>query len=67
MKYIQATLDDDLAAWVDSTFEHGQKNAFIISCFENLRRLMTEGTLPPPTEYARRATLETVRNWTSKP
>lgn len=59
-KYIQAALPDDLGRWVDSTLNHGQKGAFIIECFENLRSLMTQGTLPPPSEYARQATLTTV-------
>jgi hypothetical protein len=60
-KYIQAKLDDDLAEWVDKTFDHGQKSAFIIECFENLRKLMTEGTLPPPSEYARLSTISAVQ------
>lgn len=64
-KYIQAALPIELADWVDSTFQHGQKAAFIEACFENLRILMTEGTLPPPSEYARLATVETVKKWAS--
>jgi hypothetical protein len=59
-KYIQAQLPGDLAEWVDETLEHGQKGAFIISCFENLRTLMTDGALPPPSEYARLATIVTI-------
>jgi hypothetical protein len=61
-KYVQAQLDDDLGEWVDATLEHGQKGAFIVKCFENLRRLMTTGALPPPSEYARLSTLETVKD-----
>jgi hypothetical protein len=61
-KHVQATLDDELGAWVDKTLEHGQKGAFIVACFENLRKLMTEGILPPPSEYARQATYETVKD-----
>jgi hypothetical protein len=61
-KYVQAQLDDDLGEWVDSTLQHGQKGAFIVECFENLRRLMTTGALPPPSEYARLSTLETVKD-----
>jgi hypothetical protein len=63
--YIQAKLDDDLWQWVDDTLQHGQKQAFIVSCFENLRTLMTEGTLPPPSEFARLSTAATVLDWAS--
>lgn len=66
MKHIQSALPDELASWVDETFDHGQKSAFIRECFENLRRLMTFGTLPPPSEYARLSTLESVKRMAAR-
>lgn len=60
-KHVQAVLPDDLGNWVDNTLQHGQKGAFIVECFANLRQLMTTGTLPPPSEYSRLATLGTVK------
>jgi hypothetical protein len=45
-KHIQAVLPDDLGRWVDDTLQHGQKGAFIVECFDNLRALMTEELSP---------------------
>lgn len=47
----------EIADWVDSEFYHGFKQNYILQCFLSLRYVMTEGELPPFSEYARLASL----------
>ena len=55
---VTARLPEDLAEWVNDEFPHGFKQTFILQCFLSLRHVMTEGELPPPSEYARAASIE---------
>lgn len=55
---VTARLPKDLADWINAEFPHGFKQTFIQQCFLSLRYVMTEGELPPASEYARLASLE---------
>ncbi len=48
----------ELADWLDIEFPHGFKQTFILQCFLSLRHVMTEGSLPPHSEYARVASVD---------
>ena len=58
MRTVTARLPQELAQWVDKEFPHGFKQTFIEQCFTSLRTIMTTGKLPPPSEYARQASVE---------
>ncbi len=58
IQVVTARLPKELADWVNDEFPHGFKQAFIQQCFLSLRHVMTEGEMPPPSEYARRASVD---------
>lgn len=55
---VSARLPRELGEWVNAEFPHGFKQTFIVQCFLSLRHVMTEGELPPPSDYARLASIE---------
>ena len=57
---LHARIDDDLHSWIKEEFPHGFIQVFVEQAFVNLRILVEEGRMPAPSEYARRASIETV-------
>lgn len=60
MVVVTARLPKDLADWVNDEFPHGFKQSFIVQCFLSLRHVLVEGELPPPSEYARAASMDAI-------
>lgn len=60
MVVVTARLPADLVEWVNDEFPHGFKQSFILQCFLSLRHVLVEGELPPPSEYARAASMEAI-------
>jgi hypothetical protein len=60
LSLISARIPKDLADWVTNEFPHGFKQQFIQQCFLSLRHLIIEGELPPPSDYARLASVEAI-------
>lgn len=60
MVVVTARLPKDLADWVNGEFPHGFKQSFIVQCFLSLRHVLVEGELPPPSEYARTASMDAI-------
>jgi len=56
--HVQAKLPKEVGEWVKDNFPHGFNQEFIESCYVNLKRIMETGKLPPPSEYARQATIQ---------
>ncbi len=59
---VSARLPKDLAEWVTDEFPHGFKQTFILQCFRSLRYVMTEGEMPPQSDYARLASIEAIKD-----
>ncbi|MGD9631385.1 MAG: hypothetical protein AB7V18_19270 [Pyrinomonadaceae bacterium] len=59
---VTARLPKDLGDWVNKSFGHGFKQSFVLECFENLRKVIADGELPPPSEYARIAALGAIQS-----
>lgn len=60
MVVVTARLPKDLVDWVNAEFPHGFKQTFVAQCFLSLRHILTEGELPPPSEYARAASVDAI-------
>ena len=58
VKVTTIRLPTELADWIDENFPHGFKQTFVLQCFLSLRHVMTEGELPPHSEYARAASID---------
>ena len=63
-KDFRIRLDDDLHEWLKAEFPHGFMQSFLEECIVNLRTIIEEGRIPPPSEYSRRATIETIASLT---
>ena len=59
---VTARLPKDLGDWVNETFGHGFKQTFVLECFQNLRKVIADGELPPPSEYSRIASLSAMQS-----
>lgn len=62
---ITARLPKDLGRWVNEEFSRGFKQRFMHQCFDSLRHVLTEGELPPESEYARIASLRAMERMAS--
>lgn len=62
---ITARLPRELGDWVNEEFSRGFKQKFMHQCFENLRHILTEGELPPQSEYARAASVRALERMVS--
>ena len=62
---VTARLPKDLGDWVNEEFGRGFKQKFMHQCFDNLRHVLTEGELPPQSEYARVASLRSIERMAS--
>lgn len=58
---VVARIDQDLSDFLDSEFPRGFRQTYIEQCLKNLRLMIEEGKLPPPSEYARQGTIESVQ------
>jgi hypothetical protein len=57
---VTARLPKDLGDWVNEEFGRGFKQKFMHQCFQNLRHVLTRGELPPQSEYARAASIQSI-------
>lgn len=57
---VTARLPKDLGDWVNEEFGRGFKQKFMHQCFQNLRYVLTRGELPPQSEYARAASIQSI-------
>lgn len=57
---IQTWVDRELADWVQENFDRGFRSQYLSLCLQNLRMLVEEGKMPPPSEYARVSSMVTV-------
>ncbi len=62
---VTARLPKDLGDWVNEEFGRGFKQKFVHQCFHNLRHVLTEGELPPQSDYARAASLRSIERMAS--
>lgn len=62
MVVVTARLPSDLVEWVNTEFPHGFKQTFVLQCFENLKKVIGDGELPPPSEYARLSALGAIQS-----
>lgn len=62
---VTARLPKDLGDWVNEEFGRGFKQKFMHQCFQNLRHVLTRGELPPQSEYARAASLQSIEGMAS--
>lgn len=66
MKRITIRLTDSMNSWLNREFPHGFKQEFVETCFTHLRNAIEKGELPPPSEYARAATLAVIYTQTEE-
>ena len=64
MSSVHVRLDAELHDWIKKEFPHGFIQLFFNECAENLRIMVEEGRMPAPSEYARRAAIDTVATFT---
>lgn len=57
---VTVRIPKELAAWVNEEFPKGFKQTFVLQCFLSLRHVMTEGELPPHSEYARLSSIDAI-------
>ena len=57
---VTARLPKELGDWVNEEFPRGFKQQFMHQCFHNLRHVLTRGELPPQSEYARAASIQSI-------